>query len=812
MRRSLLNRSLSGLVRYRFVALAVAAILALIAWPIGNRLSFDRSIENMFAPSDPLLPPYRKLKRVFGGDKVVLAAYVDPKLTTPAGYVRVERLTQQLGAVPGVSAVLSIISTPLKENIFADTPASRRLLDMFTGLTIGADRQTAAVVCVLASTGTDAERLSTVEVIRGVVVCHDAHGVLAGEPVMLADGFRFIDEDGRRLAWSSLVLLSLTILLLFRSLRWVLIPLLVIQWTLVVTESVLVLSSLRLSMVSSMLSAIVTVVGVATVVHIIVRFRDARAERLGPRRAMLLTLRELAIPVFLSCATDAVGFGSLMLTDVGPVYDFGLMMAIGSMIVIVATAALVPSLGLWGRWDADPRRTWGEKGLDHSLVWLVDTLLARPRTVGLIALVLCVAAMLGAFRLQVETDFTKNFRAASPIVKSYDLVETRLGGAGVWDAIVPAPTKLDDAYLDRLRRLSRRLHEEVAVVDESGHTEPGLTKVLTIADPLSAMRLSELIEAIEPEELLRGANVPPAIAKAVLRNTPSDILDNIMLTIPVPRRIELLRQVNPGLIDSLTGVDPLEGQPYARVMLRARERQGAQQKQQIIAQTRRIVAEEFPSQQASEGRKPPVSPPQIAELLPPGEVTGFYVLLTSLIDSLVKDQWTTFGAATLGIGLMMLVSFRSLRLTLIALVPNALPILMVTGLLGWAGLRINMGAAMIAAVSMGLSIDSSIHYLTSFLRARRHGHSTAEAIHAVHQTVGRAMIFSTLALVIGFTVLCTSQFVPTIYFGVLVSLAMLGGLAGNLIVLPLLLAWTEKRILLDPVLKSSQPCLETNHR
>ncbi|MCE9553396.1 MAG: MMPL family transporter [Planctomycetes bacterium] len=807
MRRSLFHRSLSGLVRYRFVVLAVAAIVALIAWPIGNRLSFDRSIENMFSPSDPLLPPYRKLKRVFGGDKVVLAAYVDPQLTTPEGYRRVEQLTGQLQKVPGVSAVLSISSTPLKEKIFADTPASRRLLEMFTGLTIGADRQTAAVVCVLASTGTDAERLSTVEVIRGVVLRHDAHGVLAGEPVMLADGFRFIDEDGRRLAWSSLGLMSLTILFLFRSLRWVLIPLLVIQWTLVVTEAVLVLSSLRLSMVSSMLSAIVTVVGVATVVHIIVRFRDARTAGLGPRRAMLLTLRELAIPVFLSCATDAVGFGSLMLTDVGPVYDFGLMMAIGSLVVIAATAALVPSLGLWGRWDADPRRTWGEKGLDHSLVRLVDTLLARPRVVGLIALVLCVAAMLGAFRLQVETDFTKNFRAGSPIVQSYDLVETRLGGAGVWDAIVPAPAQLDDAYLDRLRRLSSRLQEQVVVVNESGQTEQGLTKVLTIADPLSAMKLSELIEVIEPEELLRGANVPPALAKtasllglkAVLRNTPSDVLDNIMLSIPVPRRIELLRQVNPGLIDSLTSVDPLERhQRYARVMLRARERQGANQKQQIIAQTRQIVAEEFPSSllQASGGRKPlvsAVSSPHIATSLPPGEVTGFYVLLTSLIDSLVKDQWTTFGAATLGIGLMMLVSFRSLRLTLIALVPNALPILMVTGLLGWAGLRINMGAAMIAAVSMGLSIDSSIHYLTSFLRARQRGLSTAEAIHAVHQTVGRAMIFSTLALVIGFTVLCTSQFVPTIYFGVLVSLAMLGGLAGNLVVLPLLLAWTEKK-------------------
>jgi len=107
--------------------------------------------------------------------------------------------------------------------------------------------------------------------------------------------------------------------------------------------------------------------------------------------------------------------------------------------------------------------------------------------------------------------------------------------------------------------------------------------------------------------------------------------------------------------------------------------------------------------------------------------------------------------------------------------------------------KINMGAAMIAAVSMGLSIDSSIHYLAAYRRARRSGSSVSSALHDVHQSVGRAMILSTLALIIGFTALCTSQFIPTVYFGALVSLAMLGGLFGNLIVLPLLLMLVDRR-------------------
>ena len=121
-----------------------------------------------------------------------------------------------------------------------------------------------------------------------------------------------------------------------------------------------------------------------------------------------------------------------------------------------------------------------------------------------------------------------------------------------------------------------------------------------------------------------------------------------------------------------------------------------------------------------------------------------------------------------------------------------LPIYVVMGLMGWLGLRMNMGAAMIAAVSMGQTVDTSIHYIVCYQRARRGGLGVSAALTSVQQTVGQSMIFSTIALIVGFGVLITSDFVPTIYFGALMSLAMLGGLFGNLIVLPLLLSWTEK--------------------
>ena len=130
---------------------------------------------------------------------------------------------------------------------------------------------------------------------------------------------------------------------------------------------------------------------------------------------------------------------------------------------------------------------------------------------------------------------------------------------------------------------------------------------------------------------------------------------------------------------------------------------------------------------------------------------------------------------------------------------------MTMGLLGWLDIPVNLGAAMISAVSMGLSVDSSIHYIVAFLRARGAGRGVEEALDETQQIVGRAMILSTLALIVGFSVLCTSQFVPTVYFGVLVSLAMLGGLLGNLLVLPLLL----RLVIREPAQTDAQPRIKT---
>ena len=751
--RSFAQSAAAWLICRRHLLAGIAVLLAVASVERARHLEFSRAIDTMFDRSDPALVPYRRLARTFGSSEVVLAVYDDPELFTATGMERLAAVAATLADVPGVASTSSLAGTPLGPGIIDvdSNPAARKLVTLMEGYAVGADRRTAAVVCVLephAPTLTAARdqavsRADTIDRLRAEM-SRLPSGTVAGETVMLRDGFALLERDGNLLGTTSGLLAGGVLLLSFRSLRWLVVPLAVVLLGLWTTRGVLALAGLKLTMVSTMLSAIVTVVAIATVTHVIVEYRRQRDGGLAPEAALGEAIAVLFWPTVGAIVTDVIGFGSLVFSQVGPVHDFGVMTAIGAVMVLLAAGLTIPFLALAGRYDADPRRAWGEDILDLGLEGLVARIVRHPWPILVVSTLAAAAAVSGMRWLQVETDFTKNFRPSSPTVTAYDMVESRLGGAGVWDVLVPVANQIDAATLVALERLEGRLRAEVTTPGAAGEPVPALTKVMSIADVLGA--------------------VSPVPLDRLQKNAAGNWL--------VSQAVTLLQQQMPQMGRSLVGRDPRDGSHWLRVMLRARERQPAAAKRAVIDQVRSIVATEFPGGTDRTA----------------GEVTGFFVLLAQLVDRLLADQWLTFLLATMGIFLVLAVSFRSLLLATIALVPNALPIFVVLGLLGWSGERINMGTAMIAAVSMGLSVDSSIHYLVAFRRRLAATGGCAAALDVAHQTAGRAMIFSTLALVVGFLALTTSGFMPTVSFGWLSCLTLAGGLVGNLVVLPVLLA------------------------
>lgn len=743
----------------------VGVLLTVASATLSGSLTFSTAIEAMVDRTDPALVSLSRLRRVFGSNEVVLATYDAPDLFTPEGLERLATLERSLASIPRVRSTTSLASTPLGAGIIdADSEQAVRLVELLEGYVVGADRRTAAVLCLLESpeetgdaddtrateSGDGKRRPSRADAIDAIRrrIAELPDGTVAGEPAMLRDGFAMLDRDGSILGVTAALLSAAVLFLVFRSVRWVLAPLVVVLASILGTRGLLAAAGFELTMVSAMLSSMITVVGIATTVHLIVEFRRRRAEGLSPDESLAKAISRLAFPVVGAIVTDCIGFGALMASGVGPVRDFGLMTAIGSAAVLLFGVLLLPSLALDGPLRIDPRRAWGEAWLDRGLERMVRLLTDRPWPVLAASSVVIGITAIGLWRLQVETDFVRNFRSDSPIARAYDVVESRLGGAGVWDLLVPFDGSIDARTLSVVENLETRLG---ALRTPDG--APALTKTLSLAGVIGAVSPVRL-------ETLGESSLGNAVVAAA---------------------VGFVEQSLPEVTAALVGRDPSDGSRWMRIMLRSRERQPAASKRWIIE----AVGREAAQSSLGDGNNA-------------AEPTGVFVLLAGLVDRLLADSWLTLGVAVAGMFFLLAVAFRSPLLAMVALVPNLLPIVFVLGALGWAGLKINMGTAMIAAVSMGLSIDSSIHYIAAWGRRDPSPASRRDplggtvsirgALDLAHDTAGRAIVFATLALVVGFLALCSSEFLPTVSFGGFAAVTLLGGMLGNLIVLPVLLA------------------------
>lgn len=731
------------LYNLRWVMLLISLIMTGIAIFPASQLTFEQSIESLYAEDDQHLLDYLESKSLFGGDEFIFVAYSTPNLLEPEGLLEVRRYAKELSKIPGVntevSQNLADALSPPQLNFFLRALIRRKrdeLTDLFRGVLVGEDNQTTAIVLrLLPESESPVPRAETFQMIRKMANAHTPEAYVVGEPIQVHDMFRYVEEDGEILFKVSLGLLALVLFLLFRRLRWVMLPLLVVICSILWTEALLVLGNFQLSMVSSMLNSLVTIIGIATVAHVAVHFQELQRSNITRPRAIRQTMVELLPAIFWTCATTAAGFASLLSSEIAPVRSFGIMMAIGTMMVLLAAIVLLPG-GISLGYLSSPLKHSSERGLERLLKKVCIGTEHYPKTLLGLASLFVLLAGGGFYRLQIETDFSKNFRESSDIVQALDFVETRLGGASTWEVNFPAPSKLDETFLDRVRALAKDL-EQVNPTEKKQ-----LTKVISITDTLDFV---------------------PKIPFS------SD---------PLKSKLDQLKKLQPDFESSLYNSE----KGRMRLVLRALERQSAEEKLSLIHKVDALAKKHFPGSEVkqSTGDSRLMSTES-------GKAAGIFILLAYLIDSLLKDQLFSFLLAGISILTMMTIAFRSLKIGMISMVPNLFPIVLVVGAMGWFGLPLNIGTAMIASVSMGLTTDSSIHFITGFLRERSRGASITDALRRTHQSVGRAIIFATCALVAGFSVLTLSHFIPLIYFGALVSVAMIGGMLGSLILLPILL-------------------------
>lgn len=749
------------LVRIRNYLLFGAAVAVLAGIPLSERLQFDQRIESFFAPSNPDVKILKQSRADFGNNEFVIVAWTEDKLfgyddvekepetleeileldflpaLSEAAAEKIQRVGDQLGAISGVAASETQHLASLLEIAPRYKPSRRSMLRLFEGTLVGTDGRTTGIALqLLPENEASVPRQSTIDAIRKVAESLDGEVAVAGEPVQVLDMFRMVSEDGRLLFLVSLALLSVVLAIMFRGVRWVLMPIGIVLSSVILTRAILVLVGAELSMVSSMLSSLVTVIGIATCMHVIVHYRDLRTAATGDikstpaeRRALAAqTIKDMAAPIFWTCLTTGIGFASLLVSQITPVRSFAVMMCLATGVVLFMCLLILPAALSSGSRLRNAASVPLEKWLDSALSGTCHLVERRPILSGLVSFLAFAIAVPGILSLQVETDFSRNFKDDSEIVRSLKFVEGRLGGAGSWEISFDTPEQLTDEFLEAVEELTTNLRE--ALVNAEG------TKVLSLTDV---------------------SDLPPRIFGPA-------------------KTLKRLNAKQPELIEGFYQ----EERRKMRIVLRSFEQQSSEQKAEQIQLVRNCVRQFFEDH------------PELNQRTQPS-ASGLFVLLAELINSLLQDQLISFIVACAGIALAVSIAFRSLRIGIISLFPNVFPIAIVMGILGWMGMPVNLGTAMITSVSMGLTVDSTIHYITSFERARQIM-PVSQAIQVAHAGAGRAVVFAHCALVLGFLVLTASRFIPLVYFGALLSLSMAGGIFGDLVLLPLLLRWTSPQI------------------
>lgn len=771
------ERFSSWLLRHRSPLAILGVIILAIAWPLSARLKMDRTIDQMFDRDDPTLVAYDELRHSFGGNAVVMLVYRDAELFTPGGLTRAAELSRRVEAIAGVRGVLSVAE--LNEVLGLIRPAGflsragggdsypllreddivvRAFEKLFTGYTHSEDDDVASVVALLDEPDDDLGHAAVIRSLESVTRqmpegATDA--VLVGEPVLLDQGFDLIQRDGDRLAWLTIALLSPCVLFLLRSPRFVLLQVVVILWAVTTTRATLYLLGFELSLVSSILTAIVTVIAVTAVIHLGSNQRMFRKRGYAAKPAALRSFAWVMPPIFWACATDAAGFVSLSVSGIAPVREFGWMMAIASLAVwlgIVLFSPLLVTSGASRFRAAEQLLSWIEPKAIDRLERLLRkfslrsaVLLVRYRRIAMVTTVcLAVLTWVGVSRLEIESSFLRNFRADSDLVKAYQMVESELSGAGVWDVVLDAPDDLSSGYMAQVRELEQRLR----AIEVDGEK---LTKVLSLAD---ADRIASAVP------LLRFAS--PTIRLAGMRSAIPAFSDALLM----PRQTD-------------DGGESAERRKL-RIMLRSREHLTTETKISLIQEVERVVAEHTTGAEwlAEFGAGDQPSP---------GRVTGYYVMLARVVSQLIRDQWVCLGVSAMLVWVLLIGATRSLRLATIAMVPNVLPVFAVLAALGLSGTKMNMGAAMIAAVSIGLSIDGSVHFMSSYRRKIRRFRGRFHAVLFAQKQIGLPLMMATVALTIGFSVLAISEFIPTATFGLLTAAALVAGTITNLTLLPAML-------------------------
>ena len=586
---------------------------------------------------------------------------------------------------------------------------------------------------------------------------------LGGISMIADDLITYIKNDLRIFGVAVFLLLVLMLGLFFKSKRWVFLPMLCCFLSVIAMLGVLGTFAWDVTVISSNFISLQLIITLAIAVHLIVRFREYQVTLPDADYRTLLsrTIQSKFIPCLFAVLTTIAGFTSLMLSNIKPVIHFGWMMSIGILISLALTFVLFPAAAMLMKRPKPPSQ---KTILNFSFTQFLGRITEAYGTVILVLTVIfSILTVIGVSRLRVENSFIDYFKESTEIYQGMKIIDQKLGGTTPLDVIVQFETFEKDGSEDE-EFDEFEIEEDFFSDSNEGSSKDDGGKYWFMDHRLEVIEdVHDYLESRPEIGKVLSLGTLLKIGRRLNNGKSLDSLDMAVLYTKLPEKYKEL------LLSPYVSFDKNE----VRFTVRIIDSLESLQRNILLKELKHDLVHQLELDETKV------------------HLAGTMVLYNNMLQSLFASQIKTLGVVALALLIMFLFLFRSLTIALIALFPNLLSAGAVLGVMGWLDIPLDMMTITIAAISIGIAVDNTIHYIHRFREEIQIDGDYYGSMHRCHNSIGYAMFYTSMIIIVGFSILILSYFWPTIYFGLFTGLAMFIALIASLTLLPQLLVWLK---------------------
>ncbi len=822
MFKNTINILTNMVIRKPIVVLVIMfAVVAACSFYI-SELNIDASPDSLMLESDPDLKYYREVHRHYGTDEYVIVGFKPNKAMLDKSTIQyIEDISSQFKNINGVSGVTSLSNVPLLLQLIEDEKTGQtnfsNLLSpdvdikkaeqeftsspIYVDNLISEDLTTTAIKVdieknkklvdliehkydLLAKQDLNPQNeevLSELEnlrdtiiferqvinqrykevldSVRSILTAQDSKGefYLAGAPLIGNDMKEYVVKDIRTFGIGIIAIMVIVLFLFFRRPAWIFLALICAVLNVLFVAGLAALLDFQLTIISSNFVALLIIFSVTLSIHVIIRYQEIQA--LHPEDSvedeLKISLSQIVTPCSYMVLTSAIAFLSLVVSDINPVITFGYIMILGLFCAFLLTFTVLPALIK----VIKPKSRLMEKDKSADFLENVLEVIVKHKKLTLSILVgMFVLNIVGISQITVENRFIDYFKKTTDIYQGLELVDQELGGTVPLEIMLEAGSDVEDEneaeeedeeFGDYLSELEETQDDFTA--KSYWYNRSGIKKINKIHQYLESLpQIGKVLSLSSTEEVFRTIN----------KGEPLEDFHLSLVYSKVPKNIKDV------LISPYVSTEGSQ----ARVLARIKDSDHTLIRNDLLNKIKADLNAEF---------------------IKNGEtvrLTGISVLYNNVLQSLFKSQILTLGTVFIAILIMLIVLFRSVKLAIIGTLPNIFTALFILGCMGVFGIPLDIMTITIAAITIGIGVDYAIHYIHRYKKEFAQHGDNYRAIHKSQTTVGKALYFTSITITLGFVVLVLSNFVPSIYFGLLTSVAMLVSLFATFSIIPLLLS------------------------